>query len=505
LVRLSGAGLLALNVLAVGALARLLVAPGGRAPLYSAVWLTVVSFPTAVWGISGLEVGLVTLLTTTAAWLALRLERGDGRWALPLLAAVLSLALLTRPDTLVLSAIVLLYAGLTAPAERRRAVLLVLGGAVVGTLVGLTVFRLLYYGDPLPNTYYLKLQGADLPTRLTRGLLAFGNLGLLSLYLPLLLALAYFALERPRRAGPYLLAALVVGHCAYSVYAGGDAWEQYLYPNRYITPVLPLLFVLAALGIEAVIATAQGRRRWPVLLAAVASVPLFLLLNGLVRLARAWLPAQAELSLGNPDWFTARLAALVVAAVLLLALSASTGRRGFPPALARRLAWPGLVVLLLVFANGEPLENWLRSSGDPNSDSARMARYGLGLRATTAPEARIAVVWAGAIPYFSQRPAVDLLGKSDPVVARGARRGPLYPGHDKWDYRYSIAELRPDVIAQVWRPRDDPDLRLLASWGYSRVHETLEPNLYVRNDSTLVDRAALRAWVCRQSGRPRTC
>jgi hypothetical protein len=134
-----------------------------------------------------------------------------------------------------------------------------------------------------------------------------------------------------------------------------------------------------------------------------------------------------------------------------------------------------------------------------------MTRYGLALRATTAPEARIAVVWAGAIPYFADRPAVDLLGKSDPVIAHGARRGRLHPGHDKWDYRYSIGELRPDVVAQIWQPDQAPETAQLESWGYSRVHEQLESDLYVRNDSTLVDRAALRSWVCRRSDRPPDC
>jgi hypothetical protein len=461
------------------------------------------SFATFTWGLSGLEVGLVTLLTTGAVGLALQLDGGASRRTLGLLAVVLSLALLTRPDSLVLAAIVVAYGGLTARAGRRRTVLLTLGGAVVGTLVGLTVFRLVYYGDPLPNTYYLKLQGGDLSTRLTRGLLALGNLGVLSLYLPLVLGLAYFVLERPRRGGPYLLAGLVVGHCGYSVYAGGDAWEQYLYANRYITPVLPLLLVLAALGIGALLAGARGRGRRGVLGFAAASVALFPLLYGLAEFARWQLPRQENLSLGDPEWYKVRLAILVVA-VLLLALPTGAGRICHPQALARRLAWPGLVVLLLIFSNGEPISSWLRHGGE-SSSSSQMVRYGLALRAATAPEARIAVVWAGAIPYFADRPAVDLLGKSDPVIAHGARRGRLHPGHDKWNYRYSIGELRPDVVAQIWHARDDRDVRLLASWGYSRVHERLEPDLYVRNDSTLVDRAALRSWVCRRARRPPGC
>jgi hypothetical protein len=31
----------------------------------------------------------------------------------------------------------------------------------------------------------------------------------------------------------------------------------------------------------------------------------------------------------------------------------------------------------------------------------------------------------------------------------------FYPGHNKWDYAYSIGELHPDVVAQLWaRPEE---------------------------------------------------
>ena len=70
------------------------------------------------------------------------------------------------------------------------------------------------------------------------------------------------------------------------------------------------------------------------------------------------------------------------------------------------------------------------------------------------PEARIAVVTAGIIPYFSERPAIDLLGKNDKVVARGPMHIPqalrsidLRPGHMKWNYAHSLATLKPDIVA----------------------------------------------------------
>jgi hypothetical protein len=125
-----------------------------------------------------------------------------------------------------------------------------------------------------------------------------------------------------------------------------------------------------------------------------------------------------------------------------------------------------------------------------------MVRYGRALAEATAPEATIAVVWAGAIPYVADRPAVDVLGKNDPVVARAGHRWvaqPSYlggagfvPGHTRWDYDWSIRQARPDVIAQVFQLTDD-DRRAFAAWGY----EAVAPGVYVQAGSTRVDRARL--------------
>jgi hypothetical protein len=93
---------------------------------------------------------------------------------------------------------------------------------------------------------------------------------------------------------------------------------------------------------------------------------------------------------------------------------------------------------------------------------------------------------ATAVPYFAHRPAIDLLGKNDRRIARLPGRHSLVPGHDKWDYGYSIGELRPDVVVGLWRPAAS-DFALLDSLRYQRL-----PNdIYVRGDTPLVDRAAL--------------
>jgi hypothetical protein len=157
-----------------------------------------------------------------------------------------------------------------------------------------------------------------------------------------------------------------------------------------------------------------------------------------------------------------------------------------------------IVAVTVAFAscvaiNGLAVSLWLGHNAFYVDDDAWTTRYGLALRAATADDASIAVTWAGAIPYFSHRPTIDLLGKSDRVVAAGARQpaAGFEPGHDKWDYGYSIGHLRPDVVAELWHASED-DVRAIEGWGYVR----LAPWVFARADSTRVDAAAVRQTAC---------
>lgn len=175
-------------------------------------------------------------------------------------------------------------------------------------------------------------------------------------------------------------------------------------------------------------------------------------------------------------------------AIGALGLDALWGaRRATAVQMVRRLAAGGLLLLLLVAVNGKGLIDWAGGNAYRLPGDAQMVRYGLALRQATATDATVAVTWAGALSYYSHRPTIDLLGKCDPVIA--ASTPPIaafIPGHNKWDYSYSIGRLRPDVVAQLWF-HDAADLLALRSWGY----EPVAPGVWVRADSTLVDRATL--------------
>ncbi len=257
------------------------------------------------------------------------------------------------------------------------------------------IARRWYYGDWLPNTYYLKMEGYPLIKRVTQGLEVSGRFFARSGILPF----GVFIFRRDR--GARLLAWLFVTQVVYNIYVGGDAWEHYGGANRYLSIAMPLFFVL-----------------------------LWILLDALAaRLIAARDPALAT----SPRAVWTGLGVFVVFLFITFNYTYGTG---------------ALKEWLLI-------EPSLYAAG--NGDKVRGA---LLLEAITTPDARTALAGAGIIPYFAEnRPFVDLLGKNDKVIGRMAMDQTIIPefkpGHMKWDYAYSIGELRPDVVLELWVREQD--------------------------------------------------
>jgi len=58
----------------------------------------------------------------------------------------------------------------------------------------------------------------------------------------------------------------------------------------------------------------------------------------------------------------------------------------------------------------------------------------------------VADFWAGTVFYFADVRGIDLLGKTDPVIAdQRPRSDGMLPGHNKFDFEHSLS-LRPDVV-----------------------------------------------------------
>lgn len=485
---------LASALLAVRILRRLTTtSPGLEAAVAG---LVAFSYPLVYWSLRGMEVGLVTALTLVAVLLALagddgaegRSRRNDAALSVVLVAGVS-----TRLDFAVVAAVVLAWRAWRAGSGRRLAPLVVPGTAVAVALVAQELARHAYYGRWVPNTYTLKTAGVPLVDRLTRGGWVTASVVVGSLAASVVLVVAARRRGVLTRPGPTALPVLVAGALlAYSWWAGGDAWEWMAHANRYLAPAVVLVGVVGA-------ASAADLLRAPRTGARPDSVVRAVTLAGVVAVIGPWC-AFAVLAVGGLHP-TARVALgaaeilLLMAAVSLVGVIAArriaTATRVEAPLRAAAL----VVVVLTIGAGLLPTLQWMGDGGAYRTLDQPATELGLALHEVTRPDATVAVVAAGAPIYYSERAGVDLLGKSDAHIAARPSREPFLPGHTKWDYRYSIGELRPDVIAELFH-LTAADLELLADEGYQLmvIDQDLSERLqlvYVRSDSALVDRSRL--------------
>ncbi|MEX1248206.1 MAG: hypothetical protein WEA61_06950 [Anaerolineales bacterium] len=388
---------LLLNIVAIKLLAEQ-ITENKLVPLLAA-FLTAFYFPLNNWSLQGMEVGLEALLLSTALLsgvMALKRKKFS-----PWPYILLGVAILLRMDAA--APALAATAAFAWPDEKRRRDHLVWGlGAVAITLGGLTLFRVAYYGDWLPNTYYLKLGGVSTILRISLGLRRFWDFVWSSNWVLFALPLAMPALDKRKILWP--LYGVFLSQVAYSIYVGGDAWEHTGGANRFIAAVMPVFFILFAHTLgrlqDLVLANIKSRSSW-----------------------------VAPVTQG------------------FLALFAGLSLTSFNTLLVQ-----------------DSIAKWtLREKPVFTESVERYALMGLALREVTTEEATIAVVTAGNIPYFSERAAIDLLGKNDPVIAHGPAHinsslfepGSYRPGHNKWDYAYSIGVLQPDVVAQIWEGTDE--------------------------------------------------
>lgn len=377
-----------------------------------AAFLTALYFPLNNWSLQGMEVGFEALLLTATLLFGTQaiFAKSFSYWPYVLLAAAILLRMDAAAPAL---AATVSFAWVDVKNRRQH-----LGwglGAIAITLIILTVFRLVYFGDWLPNTYYLKLGGISTVLRVSLGLRRFWDLVWNSNWVLMVLPLLLPALDRRRSLWP--LFAAFIAQVGYSIYVGGDAWEHVGGANRFVAAVMPIFFILFALT-----------------------------LSQLQKLVIA----QEKKS----NWV--------------------------------QLASQGFLIAFTVFAlfsfNSLLVQNavakWtLRDKPVFTESVERYALMGLALHDVTTPEATIAVVTAGNIPYFSERTSIDLLGKNDPYIARGPARinsslfepGTFRPGHNKWDYAYSIGELQPDVVAQIWEGTDEEVAPFLAGYDLYEI------------------------------------
>jgi len=339
----------------------------------------------ARWTIIGLETILQTVIIL---WLLMRmLEEAKVNSPRPLTFLMAGMLGIVRVDGIVLGGILCLLGLILNPSHWKKIILLSLL-IFIAPLANI-LFRVVYYGTPLPNTYYLKLTGWSLGARLLPGIRYIAHF-LFSYGVIAGVAIAGAVVSRNRRVVTLLISGIPL--IFYAIYVGGDDFGG----ARLLAPWVPVLIIVAF------------------------STPHVL----------GWdkLPVTYILSQG----------------VLLVSVVLMAGFNFFS-----RLSY-----------------------------EAPYVHVGLILQKLTFPETRIAVFPAGALPYFAERPAVDMLGKNDAGISHlQAQPGMNKPGHNKFDFNYSLGQLQPDIVVSTLNPTDIGDPKTIAQ--YTQGDNSYQGKLYL--------------------------
>jgi arabinofuranosyltransferase len=194
---------------------------------------------------SGLETQLQACLFISSVYILLA-NMDKEEWAkrtLVLLSFLMGVAMLTRPDTVILCIVIiavvvfrLLQERTAKPQILLKSFLLVLPlSIIVGAWLG---WKLTYYGDLLPNTYYVKVASA---TSVMRGM-HYLYLFFFSYWLFPFLILGIISIKellKKRDHSIVILLVLIVLWFLYVVRVGGDFMEF-----RFMVPVLPFLLLV---------------------------------------------------------------------------------------------------------------------------------------------------------------------------------------------------------------------------------------------------------------------
>lgn len=436
-------------------------------------------FPLSFWSLRGMETGLLSALLMLAIYSSI-LILSENNLALKCLKLVTLLGLsvivgvATRLDFAVPATFIVAYTYFRSKNASVRKALIILVAFLAFTISAILLWQLKYYGEVFPNTYYLKMTGFSIFERLERGIFSSAK------FAPFVFAaLIIFALSRKSLDSKlfmdyiHLSLGCVLLIAGYSTWVGGDAWESFGV-NRYNSIALPILVVL--IGVFAVNRGINEIQNGSV----IQLLSIFVVLITPLMLAVKTNPINFHFPRAL---YLYALILFAVATILLIVK------------LIPVINFPFMIFsisLLWVFftANATPTILTIRT-GDffTVSDDFNKTIEANEIKTATLPEAKIAVSWAGAPGYYSERYMIDLLGKSDRKIAhsepiRGLPAGSwnedFYPGHNKFDYAYSIGQLKPDIVVDLVSEYD------LAEIGYLKFCTKSGRSLHVLRESKLL-------------------
>jgi len=353
------------------------------------------------------------------------------------------LGIVTRFDFAIFCVVAVVALLLWGPAYVKMRLVVLYGSIVIATAASVCLAQKLYWGSWLPNTYHLKMDGVSPIDRISRGLASSAKTSVLFAIIAIAVISQLRSTEFQRRV-VFIASAMFVAMAAYAVYIGGDAWEGEML-NRFYATIVPLVPLVVGLSFNSLRKRATS---------AVISIALVLTAVG------------AGITV-NPFGFSNKhfyiVAAVSILCALIIFVLSFVSRDGYVAG--------AVVAAVCLIVSAYPMAQQQRHSDLLLTRTNLFVTESVEtMRDTTEVGASVATIWAGVPAYYSHRTMLDLLGKNDTFIATSAPHGAFFPGHNKWDYDYSIGKLQPDVIFQTFDRGLEKNLhQRIMNWGYKKM------------------------------------
>ena len=427
-------------------------------------------YPLTYWTLRGMEVGALTFFCLLLLRATVNHIR-DGRVRISfsmILPIVLGIA--TRFDFAIFCVVAIAALLLWGPAYVKIRLVAIYGAIVVATAALVCLAQKLYWGSWLPNTYHLKMDGVSPIDRISRGLASSAKTSVLFAIIAIAVITQLRSTEFHRRV-VLIASAMFVAMASYAVYIGGDAWEGEML-NRFYATILPLVPLTIGLSFNTL------RKR---------VTPVFISLTVVLTTVGAGVTVN-PFGFSRKHFYIVAIVSVVIALIILLL--SFIPRDGYVAG--------AVVAAVCLIVSAYPV-----AQQQKNNDLL-LTRTNLfvtesveTMRDTTEADARVATIWAGVPAYYSNRTMLDLLGKNDTFIATSAPHGEFFPGHNKWDYDYSIGKLQPDVVFQTFDRGLEKDLyQRITNWGYKKMCPITgtfgSRGYYYRSNSTQINWKTLK-------------
>lgn len=397
----------------------------------------------ALWSIGGLETSLFTFLVFAALYWYGREEKAD---IFPLSGILYALATMTRPEGGLFFATAVLHRAILRFQERllcKKDIIWVM--TFLGLYLPYFIWRFVYYGYLLPNTFYAKASGGMRQLRFGVNYVAnflgskvglflrlqpgaahlledfMGDMGILIVSVVIVsMPLLSLAVHRREKSTPVIsLAFLSIGaYLAYVVCVGGDWMPGF----RFIVPIMPIAYLLIQKGLRCIpsIRIVPHSRAQDLMVCRRGDLSKESGVGSYGRPIQES-PNVPHLSSPSAKLHLSRLVCgMIISAILLsnLFLERHT--------LTVQAYW---------------LSPWFRRmSLQTRSPYYEVAEW---LRTTAPPDSVVALGEAGLIPYYSKLRIIDFYGLTDTQIAH--LRGLL---HYKSDAEY-ILSREPDYVILI--------------------------------------------------------